>query len=196
MRVSIPEGCTTAYVLWSGGVDSTLLLYLLLKEKKVTNSPVDIRTFSFFGRYPYVAPLIPEIEKLFTDVKIPHYNANKRFFIREAVKFILDMEPEAYVFSGCNMVVDAFTPERYIPGDTPPVRGEPYNEHHIRPFINKDKIEIYQMVYEEGLENIIALTSSCGAPINGAECGKCYFCMEKQWGRHNANVQRNLQPNR
>jgi tRNA(Ile)-lysidine synthase TilS/MesJ len=34
MEIRIPENCKKIHVLFSGGVDSTLLLYLLLLEKQ------------------------------------------------------------------------------------------------------------------------------------------------------------------
>ena len=47
MNIEIPDDCTQVNVLVSGGVDSTILLFLLLQQSKV---PVKTFTFAQIGR--------------------------------------------------------------------------------------------------------------------------------------------------
>jgi len=103
----------------------------------------------------------------------------KRYLIREVVENIL-ITSGGYVYSGCNKVLtDEFTPTVYIKGDTPPFRGPPFNDHHIRPFIDMDKKEIMELYVNENVLDLLKLTISCG--ISSEPCGGCYFCMERKW---------------
>lgn len=85
------------------------------------------------------------------------------------------------------MVEGMFTPTRTIPGDTPPWRGPVFNDHHIRPFIDLDKIEIMKLYKAETTPHLLALTHSCGLEVD-RHCGECYFCLERAWGLAEADI--------
>jgi 7-cyano-7-deazaguanine synthase in queuosine biosynthesis len=77
----------------------------------------------------------------------------------------------------------------YIKGDTPPVRGKAHGEYHLRPFIELDKTQIMNIYIKENILDLLELTNSCGALINGkTQCGGCYFCMERSWAAKNLNL--------
>lgn len=187
----IPTDAKKVHLLFSGGLDSTLLLFLLLKEIKETSLEIPVRCYTFSGTQ--TAEGITEILNWMTDrFSYPIYHTRtptKRRYIRSIVEDILAVD-EGYVYSACNKVIEGvFFPTNYIPGDTPPVRGEPFNEKHLRPFIHLDKISIIKMYKKNCIENLIPLTYSCGfRPRIIGECGKCYFCMEKQWGMKGAGI--------
>jgi hypothetical protein len=186
----IPQDAKKVSVLVSGGMDSTILLYLLAKNISDNNLDIQLNAVSFKA-----GTVVPErvkkivwyVEKLFS-IKIPHTSSAKFGWIREVVSDVLKVYEVDYVYTGCNLVVnDKFTPTRYIRNETPPVRGEPLNEHHLRPFISYDKIKIVELYLQNNLLDLLKMTHSCGFSPN-EECGECYFCTEKIWATKTLNV--------
>lgn len=185
----IPSDAKKIGILVSGGIDSSLLLYLLCKEIADNNLPMSIYAFSMKVPNRFQKNITQNIinyisEK--THVTVTYNSQMRKYLIRNGVKTILDVYSLDYVFTGCNKVVyDEFTPTRIIRDDTPPVRGEPLNSSHLRPFINLDKREIIGLYVQENITDLLPLTISCGIaethPPEIQECLECYFCMEKRW---------------
>jgi tRNA(Ile)-lysidine synthase TilS/MesJ len=170
--------------LLSGGVDSTLLLFLLMKQRAITEIKIPIKCFIMSSPTTAHTKVISWISSYFNE-EIP-YQIMPKYFIREAVKNILSIEP-GYVYSGCNLVLEnEFTPTRYLRGDTPPVRGDAYSEHHIRPFIDIAKDELIKEYENLGILDLLKITVSCG--ISDDPCGECYFCLERQWGINKSGI--------
>lgn len=189
MNIDIPDDCTQVNVLVSGGVDSTILLFLLLQQSKVP-----VKTFTFAPRnnllndtsLKTVSTVLNWLEKYFTISKIPNRIIKKPRWIRKIVEDVSLIEP-GYVYTGCNKVIyDEFTPTIYIPGDTPPVRGDSFGDIHLRPFINIDKIEIIRLYQQYDVLDLLRLTHSCG--ISSIPCRGCYFCMERRWATERLGI--------
>ena len=160
------------------------MLYLLSKQ---TDKPIICHSFHKKSN-EVVIPIIDYLEKIFG--KRYHYFClnRKNMILRNAAELILSVYP-GVIFTGCNKVVTHFTPTVYIPGDTPPVRGPALNEHHLRPFIEMDKIDILKLYLEENILDLLSMTRSCGVPGPGASrCGGCYFCMERSWAATELNI--------
>lgn len=178
----IPSDAKKITVLVSGGIDSAVLLYLLAREIVENNLEIelDVVSFSSVVNNKKIKQVIQYIEQKFF-IKIPYNLSAKSGWIREVVSNVFEVCQSDYVYTGCNLVVtDKFTPTRYITNDTPPVRGEPFNERHLRPFINYDKIKILELYIEHNLLDLLKITHSCGFS-SIEECGECYFCTEKIW---------------
>lgn len=185
MKLNIPANCEHINILLSGGADSTLLTYLVLKYYDV---PVIGHTVNndeiVFNKLLF--PINEYFSNKFGDKYSTFRIKQQGMYIRDMVQRILSVYP-GLVLTGCNKVVTHFTPTVYIPGDTPPVRGPAYNEYHLRPFIDMDKVEILQMYLEEGILDLLKLTRSCGLP--GLDrCNGCYFCMERAWAASVLNI--------
>ena len=188
MKIEIPEGTKHINILMSGGVDSTILLYLLLKDGYEN---IVCHTMDKEGNVSklVLSPIIDYLNKKFNR-NIQLHIIKKKLWIREAVKGILNFYP-GVVITGCNKVVtDKFTPTNYIPEDTPPVRGPPLNEFHLRPLIDLDKIEIVRFYLEENILDLLKLTKSCGyRPVYEPRCNGCYFCMERSWAANYLGIE-------
>jgi len=186
----IPKDSKNIAVLISGGIDSTLLLYLLVKEIKENGMDVrlDAITFRSGSVFPdNVKKVIKYIEEKFS-VHIPYNDKAPRSWIRNVVNDIFRIYNSDYVYTGCNLVVEnEFSPTIYLPDDTPPIRGEPLNERHLRPFIDHDKIQIVEEYIKNDILDLLKITHSCGIYFN-KECGECYFCMEKIWATKKLKV--------
>jgi len=180
----IPENSKKIAILTSGGIDSTLLLYLIAKQIYEQQLNIQVLAFSknlLSYRLEKIKKILSYITELYP-IKLSHNNTHGVVHIRTFVKNILDTTSCDYVFSGCNKVItDQFTPTNYIPNDTPPFRGASYNHQHLRPFIEMDKIEIVRMFVDFNIIPLLELTFSCGFTPSEIECGACYFCQEKIW---------------
>jgi 7-cyano-7-deazaguanine synthase in queuosine biosynthesis len=191
MKIDVYPEYKVTNLLFSGGMDSTILLYLLAKEIHQNNYDIKIICVAFNSstNKKNLIPIINYIKNKFS-VNIKLVKIKKLKWIREIVKNILDLYG-GVVYSGCNKVItDKFTPTQYIPYDTPPVRGEAYNEFHLRPFINIDKVELMNIYIEEDILDLLKITHSCGIIQNTNEphCGECYFCMERIWAANSLNI--------
>lgn len=183
MKIEIPSDCRKAHVLFSGGVDSTLIIYSLLRQ--YANDPeFQITCYGFSMsrhdiKFQRCVNILNVLESKFNK-QILFTSFIKQFILRDFVRMILSVD-KGYVFSGCNKVLDFLNPTNYIPNDTPPVRGAPFNEFHIRPFINMDKQEIISYYTKYDILDLLNLTYSCGYSLT-TPCKNCYFCLERMWG--------------
>lgn len=187
MNINIPNDCKVAHLLFSGGIDSTLLLYLLAKEQ-FTHERFVVKCYSMNMRkhtsiHDKCKNIITSVENIFL-MKIPYYTKPTKYYIRNFVSEILLAE-DGCVYTGCNKVLDFLQPTNYIPEDTPPVRGPRLNEKHMRPFINMDKSVIIKAYEDLQIRFLLEKTYSCGFNLKVA-CGACYFCLEKNWGMINS----------
>jgi len=178
MKIHIPDNTQHINLLLSGGADSALLAYLISEQ---TDRKIYCHTLSTHQEnYQHVVlPIMSYLKTIFGERYVFSYIRQQNPLIRPSVEYILSVYP-GVVISGCNKVVTHFTPSVYIPGDTPPIRGPALNEHHIRPFIDMDKVEILSLYKEKNLLDLLRMTRSCG--LQGLNnCGGCYFCMERNW---------------
>lgn len=185
MRLEIPSDCERINVLFSGGADSSLLAYLLIKQNPDIPVVLHFMKHRLDFQSPHMTNCHNWLEGYFNKKIL--LNRWGKTFIRQAVETILIDFP-GYVYSGCNKVPEnVFTPTVLIPHDTPPVRGPAYNEFHKRPFIELLKPELYKIYQEENILDLFNLSFSCGAPVKNEDgvnipCGGCFFCMEREWG--------------
>jgi hypothetical protein len=196
MKIDIPDDCTKIHILLSGGMDSAVLLYLLAKENTSSGRNLPIKCYTMSPNRSLI--VTKRVLKWFSGRGIitEHQRLGKRgYTIKFAVDTILSLE-KGYVYTGCNKVlIDEFVPSVYIEGDTPPVRGDVHGEYHIRPFIEMDKTQIMDIYIKENIVDLLELTNSCGALINGkVQCGGCYFCMERSWAAKKLNLNDNPLP--
>jgi 7-cyano-7-deazaguanine synthase in queuosine biosynthesis len=190
MIITIPDDCEKINVLITGGVDSTLVLYLLLREVSEKKVHIPVHTYNFLCTHQSlqrasrnsVSNILHWLDAEFS-IPITHKDVNRKRWIRNMAEDVLITEG-GYVYSGCNLVVtNQFTPTIWIENDTPPVRGDAFSEKHLRPLINIDKIDILKLYKKYNIMNLFELTHSCG--VSTTPCGGCYFCMERQWALDN-----------
>ena len=186
----IPHDAKNVVILVSGGIDSTLLLYLLAKE--VSQNKLDVQLNAVSSRIGMINPervrkVIQYIEQIYS-TEIQYNHSAQHGWIRDIVSEVFMVCQPDYVYTGCNLVVtDKFTPTKYIKNDTPPHRGEALNERHLRPFITYDKIKIVDLYIQNNLLDLLRITYSCGFS-QVEECGECYFCTEKIWATKTLNI--------
>jgi hypothetical protein len=192
MKILVPKDCSRINILFSGGADSTLLAYLLIKQNPDTSIVLHFMKHRLDFQSPFMKRCHIWLEQYFgKEIKL---NLWGKTYIRPAVESILIDYP-GYVYSGCNKVPNnVFTPTILIPNDTPPVRGSAYNEFHLRPFIEILKPQLFDIYLKENILDLFNLTFSCGAPRKDNDglhiaCEGCFFCMERAWGIRYSTLQ-------
>lgn len=165
-------------VMFSGGVDSTLLLYLLCKQgidKNCTIVPFTIPRLT--GALDYAYSIIDYFDYMFeidlqeTNIVGKQNDPHEIFVgygIAEAMNYDVD-----YIYIGSTK-----NPDIEIEGA--PKRFK-YNYYKVKqPFFDLSKYEIVKMYYDLGIQDLLRFTHSCSVQKIG-ECGECFFCKEKNW---------------
>jgi hypothetical protein len=173
-------------ILLSGGIDSAILLYLLIKEEpKIRIQPFTIPKND--GAYLYANPIIDHFNNKFNltiphtikvgNIKLHHSEQGKdaSFEINRFYKSI------DILFNALNAVPpelqDGRQPMRSTKEPSPKVKF---------PFVSMYKDQILQIMYDEGQTDLINLTHSCTERSIG-RCNVCWQCCERIWAFNQLN---------
>lgn len=175
INVEIP-GAEKIAVTFSGGIDSTLLLYMLIKDKeeKGLNTEIHCFTATQCGTKIHSRRVLelPEFNgKIIhhTDVENP---------INESVKPVINglLLDGWEVFGASNAVPLEQIGGRYPPR---PVKNPTNNLLHL-PFLFLFKYHIVDSYFKLGISHILETTHTCTELEYGA-CNECFACKEKEW---------------
>ena len=175
-------------IMLSGGIDSAVLLYLLLLDAKEKNFKLDIQPFSMIKHdhsYQYADKIIEYFSQQF-DVFIPdtilvgNPDIHHRMQSTIATGEVFARHPEIHVlFNGINQ-------------NPPQPWGNPEWEYPARPhpgytvkkmefpFLHLYKTHIVDLMFEYGQEALMDLTHTCTESID-TRCGVCFQCSERAW---------------
>lgn len=182
----------------SGGADSSILLYLLMKH---ATSPIHIVTCGNMAKFNInVHHSVNVIEKCIE--LTGNYNIKQHvYYVKEKTRdtwlhgmmeFVnnktVDMMYTGFTSNPPVEVTDKFILP--MPADTGPRRGpdtkrESYPHPSVyTPFTNLDKQGICKLYENEKLlKKLFPLTHSCEDPsFKTGHCGKCWWCEERKWG--------------
>jgi hypothetical protein len=182
----------------SGGADSSLLAFILLKYSR---SPIHFFTTVDTGsnqRNLHYAPLvIKKCIELTNNYNVHHHIKFVEQYDRDQffkhLEYCVDLNQVSVMFTGTtalppDSVLDTFTiklnPELYA-------RRDPNNKKSVwsknrkfySPLINLNKTQIRDLYRELGIfDNIVPLTNSCTDKSNRIDhCGQCWWCQERKW---------------
>jgi len=182
IEVLLPDALDVGVML-SGGADSAILLYMLLEERRNTNSQHIIRPFTVArpdGAWNYVAPIVDWI-KMRTSIHVPdpikvgnpdvHHSKQGRSGADEAFsKYGIE-----HIFYGSQ----AHPPVK-MPGDYPARPSAVNLPHTTCPFALVDKRHTLHLYDKLEVWDLIKLTHSCTHRTEG-RCRECYNCTERSW---------------
>ncbi len=173
-------------ILISGGLDSAILLALLVKEfPKINIQPFSVPKHD--GSYHYVKSIIGFINKQY-NTNIPntlivgdpdlHHSQQNASGVRE----IFNNNYVDFLFIGLNQNPPILAslpsaPKRPKKSDNPKI---------LLPFIEMYKDKILNLFYENNIEELINLTHSCTEMTN-ARCNTCWQCQERAWAFRELN---------
>lgn len=196
LSINVYQG--TKVVSFSGGTDSTLLLYLLMKY---CNDDLIVFSRIFPVRHAKNLPLVTDLLKHLMSTTgrrnvyqvlthIPtgeiDFESFKRQFNPSIVYTGMTQNPPAEVYN--SWIIDERFPNREIIRDSDlSLKPSIYYDHNIpmySPFINHNKKTIKQLYDDEGItDTIFELTNSCTDEISTelTHCGTCWWCQERKW---------------
>jgi hypothetical protein len=167
-------------ILLSGGLDSAILLYLLVS----VNPDIKIQPFTIAksdGAALYADPVIEHFNNKFK-LKIPNTiivgdpTVHHRQQSTTAVKEIFVSYPVDFLFIGIN----TNPPElNSLPGA--PSRDTKSNDPRIIfPFVDMYKDQILALMYQNQQEDLVNITHSCTEQRYN-RCNQCWQCTERAW---------------
>lgn len=167
-------------ILLSGGIDSAILLYLILKQ----NRNLRIQPFTipkYDGSIRYALDVIHYMNNKF-NIRIPDTipvgNPDVHHTIQSKTAYfdIIVHYPEIdYIFMGTNQ-----NPPEILPGLAPDRVKKSLVEPLILPFIDLYKTDILNLMYENNIEYLSEITHTCTEQLVG-RCNICWQCNERKW---------------
>ena len=170
-------------ILFSGGIESTLLLYLLTQEMQNTdhevesyvidrpNNPID-KSKNIFAKISKGTLNVLEIPKVEYWQQVPMATAIVRVkhdvVLRGMNKYPSDQSIRPnYIFNF---------------QETAQLR---------LPFKDLDKTQTIKAFYKLGIEDLLPFTHSCGRGFN-TTCGECFNCLERAWAYNSLGLEIDL----
>ncbi len=185
MRFSIDKESRYG-ILLSGGLDSAVLLYLLIKS----NSDIDIQPFTIpkkDGSAIYAVMVVNHLNNKF-GLKIPqpilvgNPNAHHTKQSMSAILEIFNKHRIDYLYMGVNTNPPELNnltgaPKRFLSSPNPRL---------IYPFAEMLKDEVLKIMFDEGQEDLCNFTHSCTEQQVG-RCKLCWQCTERSWAFNRLN---------
>jgi len=180
--IEMKEGSRYGIML-SGGIDSAVLLYLLLLECEETNITPTITLFTIpkhDGSLTYINGIVQYMNNRF-NITLPdtitvgnpdahHTKQSTTAYFDIKIKY-----PEIeYIFFGTNKI-----PPTTVAG-LAPVRVNANTEMVIAPFFDLYKTHIIDLLFQYEMEGLLKLTHTCTEQVIG-RCNKCWQCGERAW---------------
>lgn len=171
----------------SGGLDSAVLLALMILENKNINiQPFTIPKVD--GAVLYADPVVDYINLKFgtsipKTIKVGDPTVHHRQQSKTAVKEIFEKHHVDRLFIAINK-----NPEELnnLPG-APRRDTKSDNSRILFPFVNMIKTEILSLAVENNLTELFDITHSCTEQQIG-RCGKCWQCTERFWSFTKLNL--------
>lgn len=212
MKLDIPEKYQSIGVLYSGGIDSSLLLYLVGKQyptRKImafTSNRKNVTDFiqisSSRNIYRKISSLLP---KDALNYHIIHDGMDTTHGCEEAVQDFSNMvdvwidggnlvPPKNTMVMNCRREMVDIHEASGMPARKHPSKEIWWKEHdavYYMPLRNMTKREVINVYHDLGIyEKILPLTRSCAKKYHAfddldhytPECGECFFCLERKWG--------------
>lgn len=177
-------------IMLSGGLDSAVLLYIMLDayRKKFICPKIQIFTIpKKDGSHLYVDSILEYFCRQF-NIKLPSkiFVGNPEAYHSHqsttAVLEILSKYPDIdYIYFATNQNPnEAFDYSDFNPGEYPNRVKKSDHRKVIMPFIEMHKDQILKLLFDNNQQPLIDLTHSCTEWSNG-RCNICFQCRERQW---------------
>ena len=167
-------------IMLSGGLDSAVLLGLILKHyPKINIIPFTIPKHD--GAKLYASDIVSHLNSKYgTTVPSPIYVGDPNVYHRQqsttAVIEIFNKHFPDFLFNALNRIPD----ELANLNGAPQRDKESANPKIILPFAHMLKTEILELMYANDLEDLVELTHSC-TERQMTRCGQCWQCTERAW---------------
>lgn len=188
-------------ISFSGGADSSLLVYLVLNQIK--DETIHLFTISTIERnltqHKTTSDVLNKICRITNNYNVIHHvsihntNAEGINHIQSLPKKMLyeDENIKSILYGdNCNPPKDcSFKNIKNFNMFKQPARS-PLTTRSLKPapgqycpLTNLNKKDICKIYQKEGiLESVFPITKSCGTEYGKEPCGVCWFCVEREWG--------------
>jgi hypothetical protein len=168
-------------VLVSGGIDSALLYYLLLKQNQEQGNTHNIKAYTILrkeGSRQYALPVINHINSLFNLpeqelITVGDNTLDEPIQVSSGMVEITHKKLSHVVYVGAIDTLDI----HLVGWHRIPVRE---SDRFKYPLMNLNKSHIIDLVYQLGQQHLFKLTHSC--IYETGRCNICNGCNERQWG--------------
>jgi 7-cyano-7-deazaguanine synthase in queuosine biosynthesis len=177
-------------IMLSGGLDSAVLLYLMLKACPTANIQI-FYIAKYDGSYTYLDKIIQYLNTAFgivlpAPIEVGSPDIHHTQINQTGIKHVLFKYPKIEkLFIGINQN----PPQPW--GDPKwvfPIRPtENTNPRLDMPFMMLYKTHIVDLALQENQENLLMLTHTCTEQVTGS-CMKCFQCNERAWAFEKLNV--------
>ena len=195
VTIPLPEGKKAIGL--SGGLDSALLCYLLMREIG-TDEEITLITFLIPNQSGLQKTATENIlalisAKLNDNISYTHelidVDANTNLAKWNALKEKMESSSIDYFYRATTTLADEnvfgdinfFEEDSRLERTDIEMNCEGYNL--ISPFINIDKAKLKELYTENNLNDIVEHAVSCisATDLFPTPCGKCYWCKEREW---------------
>lgn len=177
-------------IMLSGGLDSAVLLYVILNEASKNKIEINLQPFTIpkhDGSYLFVESILNYFKETFkihlpNTILVGDPNVHHTQQSKTAVKEIFEKYSEIdfiYFATNQNPIKD-FDYSSYPQGSFPNRIKESEHPKILLPFINLYKDQILKILFENNQTDLINLTHSCTEQKTG-RCGRCFQCNERAW---------------
>ena len=193
VTIDIPKHLTHIGVMVSGGFDSAILLYLVLKEIQDTNRNIKLTVFNvpnvkdnadYFSNQ-VVNFLEKHFNKTISDIRsigdgtLPHNQ-----IIQKPGRYIGENKLVEKLYVGVNqnppIKFPIAGPWRRDPNDIIP-------DNLSYPFLKLYKTHILDLYSQFGMLELANITHSCTETLNN-RCNQCFQCYERAWAYKELNL--------
>lgn len=185
-------------ILFSGGLDSTLLLYLHLKQVKLTTYVLTINKTPGLVA-PIAEPIVAWMRNRFGRDDIQHYILpSDRDISKDTILGLISPFRDQYPTPDCVYSATTLNPDNdylreissepqrnIIQKGVSNLDGIPW----YKPFTHLHKKDIVRIYRDEDITDLMWMTRSCEwtadipTPDPGlGHCGQCWWCKERIWG--------------
>lgn len=185
--ITVINNLKSAALLFSGGVDSTLMYYLYLTQTDTkldlyvvnrTNNPIN-RAFTLYNT---LSQQWNDTRTTLTKIDIPDMQTY------DQVPYVCNILKDKYdniIFSGNQYPDDNSIRPKFAKSM---IQMSWINEHSyiVAPLMEYNKSDIIAAYYYYGIEDVLPLTHSCGSPQQ-EPCRECFNCKERAWAYNKIN---------
>lgn len=186
IEITLPEVPTKIGVMTSGGVDSSIMLYLLaLVNRDECGGKHTLQPFTvprLGGAMEHAPKVINFINsKLGTAIpnvmEVGDTNAPHREQVQLGINDALNVLDVRVVYVGDNLT----PPSNFQMKGTYPSRNTAPLMYVKRPFMTLFKSHVVDLISQLGVEDILPSTHTC-TELTVGRCGECFACDERRWG--------------
>lgn len=184
-------------IMLSGGLDSSILLYLILLNAKNKNAKLNIQPFSIpkhDGSHNFVPRILDYFRNQFS-LEIPNTilvgdpNVHHTVQSKVAITELFIRYPQIdFVILGTNQNPKSdFDYSPHGEDGFPKRVSGPNHPKVIIPFIELEKTDILKLIIDHNQEKLFEITHSCTEQKTG-RCGRCFQCEERAWAFSKLNL--------